>query len=220
MKKTYYAAKNTYKAKKRTFKKWLKRNRSQPVRDFEFIHINKTAGSSIEKALGVPFEHASALEKREELGRAEWQRRFTFSVVRNPWDKVVSHYAYRVKTNQHGMGNGSVSFSQWVDLCFEQKDPFYRDRELMFVSQCDWLTDNTGALLVDKVYRFEDLAGAFADLKKRLNLEVDLPHLKPSKRTVYQDYYDETSQAIIAKHFADDIKRFGYVFSTETKPSQ
>lgn len=210
--KAYYVAKNAYKAKKRVVNKWLKKNRPQVVRDFEFIHINKTAGSSIEKALGVPFEHVSALQKLEEIGHAEWQRRFTFSVVRNPWDKVVSHYAYRVKTNQHGMGDGAVSFSQWVDLCFEQKDPFYRDRELMFISQYDWLSDNTGALLVDKVYRFEYLAGAFADLKNRLSLEAELPHLKPSKRTGYQDYYDDTCQATIAKHFADDIKLFGYAF--------
>ncbi|WP_218944270.1 sulfotransferase family 2 domain-containing protein [Marinicella rhabdoformis] len=210
--KAYYAAKNAYKAKKRIIKKWLKKYRPQPVRDFEFIHINKTAGSSIEKALGVPFEHASALEKRRELGQEEWQRRFTFSIVRNPWDKVVSHYAYRVKTNQHGMGDGSVSFAQWVDLCFEQKDPFYRDRELMFVSQSDWLCDDEGELLVDKVYRFEELAAAFVDLKSRLNLESELPHLKPSKRTIYQEYYNDSSQAIVAKHFEKDIKRFGYQF--------
>lgn len=210
--KVYYAAKNKYKSLKRKLKKRFKALKPQTGRDFEFIHINKTAGSSIEKALNVPFEHASASVKKAELGEAEWQRRFTFSVVRNPWDKVVSHYAYRVKTNQHGMGDGSVSFAQWVHWCFEQKDPHYRDRELMFWPQADWLCDENGELLVDHVYRFENLEAAFADLTKRLNLSTELPHLKPSQRKAYQSYYDQQTRDIVASHFAQDIKRFGYRF--------
>lgn len=210
--KPYYRAKNSYKEKKRAVKKWIKVWLPQVQRDFEFIHINKTAGSSIEKALGVPFEHAPAKEKQAELGVDEWRRRFTFSVVRNPWDKVVSHYAYRVKTNQHGMGDGSVSFAQWVDLCFEQKDLYYRDRDLMFWSQTDWLCDDQGQLLVDQVYRFENLAEAFKDLTERLHLTTTLPHLKPSKRDDYGSYYDETSRAVVARHFGADIERFGYRF--------
>jgi len=35
---------------------------------FLFIHINKTGGSSIEQALKIPQEHATAAEKIAELG--------------------------------------------------------------------------------------------------------------------------------------------------------
>ena len=76
-----------------------------------FIHINKTAGSSIERALNLRFEHKTAMEKRAELGSLRWRRAFKFSFVRNPWDKVASHYRYRVRTNQTGMGNGHIDLS-------------------------------------------------------------------------------------------------------------
>ena len=65
---------------------------------FVFIHINKTGGSSIAKALNIPSVHRTAQEKIEEIGQKNWDRKLTFTVVRNPWDKVVSLYHYRVKT--------------------------------------------------------------------------------------------------------------------------
>jgi len=59
---------------------------------FVFIHINKTGGSSIEKALNIPLEHKTALEKISEIGHINWTMKHSFTVIRNPWDKVVSHY--------------------------------------------------------------------------------------------------------------------------------
>jgi hypothetical protein len=65
---------------------------------YVFIHINKTAGSSIEAALGLQLSHFSAREVIASIGEETWKNVFKFTVVRNPWDKVVSHYHYRVQT--------------------------------------------------------------------------------------------------------------------------
>jgi hypothetical protein len=101
----------------------LARLRTKYLLDIVFVHINKTGGSSIETALGLPFQHRTALELRSYLGERRWRERFSFAFVRNPWDKVASHYAYRVTTNQTGLGDHHLPFNEWVRLAYGDRDP-------------------------------------------------------------------------------------------------
>ena len=55
--------------------------RHRYVDDFIFIHINKTGGSSIEHALGIPFGHRTALEVIGDVGEALWREKLTFCFV-------------------------------------------------------------------------------------------------------------------------------------------
>ena len=180
--------------------------------NFIFVHINKTGGSSIQKALGIPFEHKTALEKIEEVGRGQWERKFTFTVIRNPWDKVVSHYSYRVQTNQTDMGAGSVGFKDWVRLAYVDKDPFCYDKPKMFMPQSDWIMNRDGQVLADRVCRFENLNEDFSCICKRLGRAASLPHIKPSDRGDYMGCYDKQTMAIVGSWFEKDIETFGYHF--------
>lgn len=110
----------------------LRRWRNHHLSRYVFIHINKTAGSSIEQALELRFEHKTAIEKRSELGSRRWDRPFKFCFVRNPWDRVLSHYSYRVKTNQTGLGNGHLGFNKWVRVAYGERAPQYCDQPKMF----------------------------------------------------------------------------------------
>ena len=146
---------------------------------YVFIHINKTAGSSIERALNLRFEHKTAIEKRAELREYRWRRAYKFSFVRNPWDKVLSHYNYRVATNQTEMGDRHISFRDWVLRAYGDNDPRYYDQPRMFMPQCAWLTDEFGEVIVNFVGRFESLEDDFARICERLGVHPTLPHLKP-----------------------------------------
>lgn len=179
--------------------------------DFIFIHINKTGGSSIEQVLGIPFRHRTAREARREIGPAAWASAFKFTVVRNPWDKVVSHYCYRVQTDQTGLADGATGFREWVAEAYGKRNPKYYDKPMMFMPQMDWITDARGRILVDFIARFENLDDDFAKICARLNRPVAaLPHLKRSQRGDYRAYYDEPTAAIVARWFRKDIAEFGY----------
>lgn len=180
--------------------------------DFVFVHINKTGGSSVEQALGLPTRHFTAAEAQQAIGAQEWARRFTFAFVRNPWDKVVSHYHYRVKTNQTGLQERGVKFNEWVRLAYGERHPDFYDKPRMFMPQVDWLCDRDGELLVEFIGRFERLAEDFATVCERLGRHAELPHVKGSGRGNYRDYYDEESVAIIRDWFADDVELFDYEF--------
>lgn len=177
-----------------------------------FIHINKTGGSSIEKALRIPFEHRTALEKIREIGERRWNKKHTFTVIRNPWDKVVSHYHYRVQTNQTSLRDQSISFRDWVLRSYKHKDPKYYDTPKMFMPQIEWISDQNQHILVDRICRFENLAPDFQQLCEHIGKVVELPHLKVSKRIHYREYYDKETEEVIAECFDKDIRQFEYQF--------
>ena len=194
------------------FRHWHRTLRERHLRPYVFIHINKTGGSSIEKALGIGLDHSTALEKYRQLGDRAWQRKFTFSVVRNPWDKVVSHYHYRVRTNQTGLGHTPMPFDEWLQRCYVDKDPRYYDQPRMFMPQRQWLIDDNGELLVEFIGRFENLQEDFGRICQRLSVAAELGHAKPSGRGSYRDYYADTSRHLVGEVFAEDVELFGYEF--------
>ena len=193
-------------------RRWVVAKRYRYVYPFVFIHINKTGGSSIEEALRIPFEHKTAREKIAEIGRRTWERKTTFAVVRNPWDKVVSHFHYRVQTNQTGIADEGIGFADWVRAAYGDHDPRYYDTPIMFSPQRDWIVDEEGDVAVDRILRFESLEADFAALMSDIGRDVTLPHLKASKRRDFREYYDESAVEIVARVFAPDLELFGYDF--------
>ena len=180
--------------------------------EFVFIHINKTGGMSIEKALGLEKQHLTALEYKNLLGNRRWKKQFKFSIVRNPWDKVVSHFHHRVKTNQTGLGDNSIDFKDWVKLSYGEQNPKYYDYPKFFMPQIDWLTDSQGEISVDFIGRFENLENDFQFICEKIGAEAYLPLVNKSKRHEYHHYYDDTTKKIVEKWFEKDVDYFKYNF--------
>jgi len=189
-----------------------RRRRNLLQDSFVFIHINKTGGTSIEKALKLGFEHRTALEKIEELGREEWDRRFSFAVVRNPWDKVVSHYSYRIKTNQTDLGRNPIPFREWVIRAYGEHESFYYDQPRMFMPQLRWIADEERNILVSFVASLENLQMDWEVICRRIGVKATLPHVKKSVHRPYHELYDDETKAIVAREFAEDLDAFGYDF--------
>ncbi|WP_435577586.1 sulfotransferase family 2 domain-containing protein [Gilvibacter sp.] len=178
-----------------------------------FIHINKTAGSSIAQSLGITAGHYTL----HELELA-YQQRFkkllplevpVYTVIRNPFDKVVSQYSYRKQTDQNNLATKPLSFRDWVEAVYDRKDPAYRDRELMFIPQTEWLRSER--LKQVKYIHFEQLHEQVQPLLKKYGKQ-DLAWKKRSDHAPYRTYYDQHTQAIIEREFASDLKTFNYEF--------
>lgn len=192
----------------------LLRFRNHHFQNFVFIHINKTAGRSVVKALGIHFEHKTASKKIQELGWEKWNEKYTFTFVRNPWDRVASLYHFRVRTNQTGLQNSSLDFKDWVFRCYVEQDPLYYNVHKMFMPQLDWISDADSNLLVKFVGRFENLTDDFAEVCNAIGKDVTLPHVNKTKRKSYRDYYDDELIKIVGRYYEKDIDLFKYSFNT------
>ncbi|MBI2962647.1 MAG: sulfotransferase family 2 domain-containing protein [Deltaproteobacteria bacterium] len=198
-----------------------------------FVHIERTGGTSIELALtGFDWwesaaraeKHLTAEQCRRRYGIDTWRRYTTFAFVRDPWDLVVSSYAFfcsRKRSTLRGMSFREYVLSagdaaQRVDGDGWTHGGWWHDRG---VCQLDWIVDRDGALLVDYVGRFETLQADFDAICAATGRpSPPLPHEGRSERRPYTDYYDPQTRGLVERLFRRDIERFGYAFGTPPPP--
>ncbi|HEY2324863.1 MAG TPA: sulfotransferase family 2 domain-containing protein [Thermoanaerobaculia bacterium] len=194
---------------------------------FIFIHIYKTAGTSLTHALRpyareplparilervglrkpaiAPLpDHVSARDLRESIPRELFESCFKFAFVRNPWDWQVSLYHYMRELRRHPQHRivQSLSFDEYIDWRVSS------DKHL----QREFVADESGKLLVDFVGRFESLDRDAQTVFERIGIRATVPHRNRSFHGGYRTYYSERSKRLVSEHFAEDIEMFGYSF--------
>jgi len=181
---------------------------------YVFVHINKTAGTSIGRAIGLSVKrHLTAKEIIAEVGKQNWDSAYKFTVVRNPWDKVVSLYEYRRKKNKTQIASRSITFTEWVKLTHGQnKNSFYNNNVKSFQPQVEWLKDDEGIIAIDFVARFETLHTDFEQIRTAIGNKTYLSHLNASNRKNYKEYYTNETRKIVGRWCHEDIEIFGYTF--------
>jgi hypothetical protein len=185
---------------------------------FVFVHIPKTAGSSMFRALASYNDAPDTDENRhmEWIRIAENARTlvgregetphlgnyFKFAFVRNPWDRVVSMYNYRLRNREIPP---DLPFPEFI---FNRTDyPFGMHRE-----QVKLIEDSHGKIAMDFIGRFENLEKDWAIIQDRLKISCGLPHLKATVHRPYQTYYHRELVDEIARMYPRDIQLFGYEF--------
>jgi hypothetical protein len=175
-----------------------------------FIHIPKTAGGSLKRSVPEKIvcpAHYTAREAREMFSTQDrWDELFKFAFVRNPWDRMVSWYEFHF--GNHWGDYRRYSFTEWVEngLQHHWKVPYNP------LVMSNFLDNEAGDMMLDEVFRFEELAAAYQTLQDKLDFDMDLVHVHASTRKPYRLYYTRNTEQIVANAFAKDIERFGYEF--------
>lgn len=183
-----------------------------------FIHIPRTAGSSLSTAINKGRRREEGVIEGpihfgknwvvKEYGEDLWDEYFKFSFVRNPWDRLLSQYSWRVAKQQDDVQDRG--FNEWVMWRSEQK----KKRE-MLTKQVDTITCGS-EIIVDFVGQYENLHRDYATLCEKLNVvdPVELPHKhnKKSGRKPYNDIYTDATKEIVQDYYRKDIEMFRYTF--------
>ena len=176
-----------------------------------FVHIPKTGGSSVENFFtsdyskgGLESKHKTAISYESEFPN-EFIEYFTFSIIRNPWEKCFSHYNYRARDNSQ---NGFARFSEFNTWILRKINS-----PLVFQTQFDFLKNVYDEILIDYTMRFEKLQEDFDIVCDKIGIpHSQLPHINKTKHKHYTEYYDEETKQIVAEKYAKDIEYFGYKY--------
>jgi len=190
---------------------------------FIFIHVTKTAGTSIENAFDssagntkseVEYKHESASYMKNKFP-TEWESYFTFSIVRNPFDRMLSRYTWGKRKNL--WNRYTSSFNIFVKRIDEGKKVMSTPHRIWLrealKSQSQMLCNEDGDLLVDYIGKFENLQEDFNTICDKIVIPRQvLPHKNKSKHKHYTEYYNDETRSIVAKKYVKDIEMFGYEF--------
>lgn len=178
-----------------------------------FIHIPKTAGTSVERAFGVRQGQPGGGHRLPAAYGEHWREYFTFCIVRNPWDRIVSAFFSELKKVPEGF---KVLLPGCNGKLFEYRADFHgfvmellpqlSKLNIAFKPQTCWLH---GAEY-DRILRFESLDAGWADLPTDVKPKGVLPQHNVSRHRAYEEYYSADIVSVVSHIYREEIEQFRF----------
>jgi hypothetical protein len=192
-----------------------------------FIHINKCGGTSIERffidGYDVPKQRThDDINYYKKKFPKNFKKYFKFTLVRNPWDKLLSQYFYQVKNTEQReyISRKKQRMATHFRILEEEYVSFEKFLERPFLmghkQQLKWISGPKGKVLVDHIGRFENIQEEFDFVCDKIGIERgELPHAKNTNHEHYSKYYTDETRELVGELYKDDIEYFGYSFEEE-----
>ena len=164
-------------------------------------------------------KHLSALQAKYILGDEEFNRCIKFSLVRNPWARMVSRYYFThiesEPSDTEKIRRGTtrtfhnLTFEKWIT---KQWIAFKGGKKR--AGQIAKLVDAEGNMLVDHVGRLENVQDTLDWVSERLGAaRVVMPYVNGTrKRGHYSQIYNDRTRDMVAEICRKDIDYFNYQF--------
>ncbi|MEM6486066.1 MAG: sulfotransferase family 2 domain-containing protein [Pseudomonadota bacterium] len=187
-----------------------------------FVHVPKTAGVSVNEAIygSLGAGHKTLNDYVLLLSPTDFLTFFKFTIVRNPWSRVVSAYNFL-----RAGGFNAVDRKFWeLELeRYEDFEDFVKNwltpanikNSIHFKPQCEYVFDYSARITVDFVCYYENLEQDFAYLSSKIPVRSELSHnnVGPSGSSIeYAEVYSDETQRIVGDLYAQDVYTFGYKF--------
>ena len=192
-----------------------------------FIHIPKTAGTSIERSLGIGEKNKDSFRHHDEhvvdkikyalqhytskmlinntLIKPYWKSYYKFTIVRHPYTRVLSEYFWKKGKKTQGLEFDHQDFKDHLKSYYEKIDTDHK------LSQTEYVYSSDGKILIDEIFKFEEITKSFKIISNKLNLKSDLKQFnKSSNSAKYTEFLDKDDKNLIYKLYKNDFKNFRY----------
>ncbi len=199
-------------------------------KNFVFVHIPKTAGTSIATTISTswkyktsfkPYVHATALDIVDILGNKFFQQ-YSFTFVRNPWERLHSLYYFLCQKELNPL-KGELwdqdilikkGFKSWL-LEDDFWPPYTKNigPSSQKRTQSYFIQDANKKIIVKDIFKYEHLDTDLEKLSNNIGIKfADLVRTKSTQRPDYRrDYCSETIDFVLNYH-SEDIQNFEYKF--------
>jgi hypothetical protein len=209
---------------------------------FWFIDIPRTSSTSIRaelgKRYGMPYGKSNIIEKEyagqqffpthmtaqqacKLFGKIIWKSIFTFTVVRNPWDRVYSMYQYRRKINGIPLEWDFCDYVLALEEAVARTDPSDSKFRLPAhrLGMYDYIAGDNGQIIVKFVVRYETRDDDMKFVASRLHYPElgSCLHLQSATLagTNYSSAYDSRTKEIVGRIYQKDIELSNYSFDAD-----
>jgi hypothetical protein len=199
---------------------------------FMFIHIHKNGGTSIKDYFldkGIEFEEHPTLSARKTQMKFldRFNKYFTFSVFRNPWSRFISFYTFvrqwkytddRIRDGYWKFEGGDPKtddFELWLTKMkfYHNQFPEEKNKPVQEISQFDWVTNDNGKVIVDKIFNLSEINKDWEYFCNRVKIPFSfLPISNSTKHKDYKHYYSDVARKHVARVAEREIDYFKYTF--------
>lgn len=190
---------------------------SRNLQESDCIERNSITTENI--VLKIKNEHISALELRKLIG-SSWPEFEKVAFVRNPYSRVVSSYFFykNGRASRQVWQKDRVKLRMIFNVILAKLLPFNLWVWVKPMKQCcDYLCDQEGELIVDRVFKLENVDEGYSYLCQKIGVKPSaLEKVNQSSHRCYKSYYGRITRKLISKRFKDDIRIFGYEFHSQS----
>jgi hypothetical protein len=185
-----------------------------------FIHIPKTAGTSIARTLfNAGSRHVPCVEY-EKANRGKFGRYFKFAFVRNPWDRLFSAYHFLksgglASHDRAWAENNLVGYHNFEQFVHEWVNQTNICSWVHFRPQLDFLTDSDGQVAMDYLGRYERIDADFELICKKLRISALLPKSNDGNHDHYSKAYSSEMIEIVGNAYSKDVGLLSYSFISQ-----
>lgn len=199
-----------------------------------YIHIPKTGGWSmantlIGMGLRKMYEHDFSKTIKNRLGDEEFKKHFNFTIVRNPWDRLLSSYTFLTKgSNIHRPPESLTldrlrikSFEEFIDVLHKNTKDFgdayliHGDNRINLhtLNQTNWVYDDDDNMLLDYVGYLHELPKSIGELNEKTGLNIPIPKKDNiTNHTSYTNVYTPKLIEKVSEIYHKDITKFKFKF--------
>ena len=184
-----------------------------------FIHIPKTAGLSILKAIygEVSLESHRSIFFNQTALNIKSNDFFSFTFVRNPFDRLYSTYRFLEngginKQDEIAFQTHFANFTGFEDFVMNGLNKNMINQVTHLIPQYEYLCDWKGKVTVDFVGRFESLDKDVKKLSGHLKKEIKLNHLNKTSKVDYTEVYTDDMIQKVKNIYKKDLRIFNYSF--------